>query len=202
MRHLFLNICVSGFTQNRGYYHGILALREKLIADGHNAGLHRRVWYAPWTADWDRMAAELTIVANQHGLQPVVNISGYSYGGYGALKLAKALEPKGVRVRSVTLCDPVGRRWWWPRPLPAATSMLSRDFAFVLKVPANVQKLNEFYQTENRPQGHQLGCYRNATEQGVFMKLGYRHQRMDDAPEFHQCVLDEARATLSEYEAG
>jgi hypothetical protein len=43
-----LNVCISGFTQSHGRTHGIYRLSEKLLAEGHNNGTHRRVWYCRW----------------------------------------------------------------------------------------------------------------------------------------------------------
>ena len=185
-------ICVSGFTQSRGYFHGILKLRESLIINGMADGPRRRVWYLTWKSNFDRVAADLAIICTQHGYKPVVMIAGYSYGGWGALQLARALERKGIAVESMALSDPVGRPWWWPRPLPAMTSMISRRYAFKLKVPPNVHKCHTYYQTRNRPQGHQV-VPTNGTEMTHPIRLNYTHQRMDDASEFHGRVLSEAK---------
>lgn len=202
-RYLIIHICVSGFTQDRGYYHGILKLREELIAAGHASGPHRRVWYETWTANWEQLAADLSQVCIQHGFIPVVTVSGYSYGGFGATRLCFALEKRGIEVRVLTLCDPVGRRWWWPRPMPALTSLLSRDLAFTLPIAANVKLVNEFWQQENRPQGHRLHLI-GETKRGVYQQLPYKHARMDDAVEFHDCVMqhaDEIRTEIEQLEA-
>jgi len=184
-------ICVSGFTQNRGYFHGIMKLREALISNGHSEGKANRVWYVTWKDSMSRVACELSILCNQHGFKPRVMICGYSYGGWGSLQLAKELEKVGIDVEIMILCDPVGRPWWWPRPLPALTSMLGRDWAPKLRVPANVKVCHSFYQQENRPQGHQLVAT-NGTTMEQPIKLRHKHERMDDAPEFHGRVLKEA----------
>jgi hypothetical protein len=191
MRHIFFHICVSGFTQDRGYYHGILRLREALVDAGHADGKTGRVWYETWTANWGMVAADLSQVCITHGYIPVVTVSGYSYGGYGAINVCKELALRGIDVQVLNLCDPVGRRWWWPRPLPAITSMLSRDMAFTLPIPGNVLIVNEFFQKTNRPQGHRIKLT-DGTKRGVYVQLDRTHQRMDDAPEFHECVLREA----------
>ena len=196
-RHIITHICISGFTQHRGYMHGILRLREELISAGHAAGPLRRVWYLNWKANWKQVAADLVSVAVMRGVRPVVTVAGYSYGGFGALQLCGALQSHGIEVQVLTLSDPVGRRWWWPRPLPAITSMLSRDMAFTLPVPANVKLLNVYYQRRNRPQGHRLRL-EGETLRGVYKELELTHARMDDAPEFHQCVMSAANAVQAE----
>jgi pimeloyl-ACP methyl ester carboxylesterase len=186
-------ICVSGFTQSRGTYHGILRLREELIADGFNNGTAHRVWYLPWVANWQQVARDMQAVCTQHGLRPKVVLTGYSYGGWGALQMARELEPLGIEVTVLVLCDPVGRPWYWPRPLPAATSMCSRYVAFQLKVPPNVRQLHSYYQVKNRPQGHRLACVPPTVASNP-IELRYTHDRMDDAPEYRGRVMKEARA--------
>jgi pimeloyl-ACP methyl ester carboxylesterase len=188
-----VHIVISGFTQRRGNYHGILKLREALIAAGHSRGATRRVWMLPWVANWTHVARDLSIIGVTHGLHPIVTVAGYSYGGYGAVQLCRACERVGIRIASLTLSDPVGRRWWWPRPLPAATSLIGRDMAFRLPISDNVTTVNEFWQERNRPQGHRL-ILGPSTRRGIYQQLDYRHQEMDDAPEFHECVIDEAGA--------
>jgi pimeloyl-ACP methyl ester carboxylesterase len=188
-----VNICISGFTQHRGYMHGILKLREELINAGHATGSLRRVWYLNWKANWQQVVADLSSVCVMHGAVPVVCVAGYSYGGFGALQLCAALESHGIEVQVLTLSDPVGRRWWWPRPLPAITSLLSRDTAFTLPVAANVRLLHSYYQRTNRPQGHRLRLVSAAaTQWGAYQELDLPHAQMDDAPEFHACVLEAA----------
>lgn len=186
-------ICVSGFTQHAGYFHGILKLREQLLDAGFANGSHQRVIYLTWKADFHRVAQELSIVCNHQGFKPAVVLAGYSYGGWGAIQLASQLERVGIDVFSLVLSDPVGRQWWWPRPLPAITSMLGRNNAFKLDVPANVHRCVSFYQTVNRPQGHQLRPA-NGTKMVEPVQLAVTHQRMDDAEQFHQAVLAEANS--------
>lgn len=181
------SIVVSGFTQDRGYVHGMLELREKLIIAGHSSGSKERVWYLPWTVNYGRVASDLVHICSKYGYIPKVNVCGYSYGGWGAIKMCKALEYHGIHVKYLILSDPVARPWYWPRPLPALTSLLSREYSFKLTVPSNVHELFSFYQEENRPQGHQLVCVQ--TKQHCPVKLQYTHQRMDDALEFHGQVL-------------
>lgn len=181
-------VCISGWTQSRGKYHGILQLREKLIAEGHAHGVANRVWYLPWTTNWSGVANDLSIICNQHGMKPMVLVAGYSYGGWAALRFAYKLWEHGIGVQNMILCDPVARPWYWPRPIPSLTSLLGRERSFAMRVPNNVVNLYEYYQLENRPQGHKL-----ITGNGTFfehsVKLQVPHDRMDDAPEFQGCVM-------------
>lgn len=185
-------ICISGFTQTRGSFHGILKLREELRSDGHSFGVANRVEYMPWTANWKNYAADLSSVCNYHGLRPEVLIAGYSYGGWGAIQLAKRLEKLGINVQIMILSDVIARPWFWPRPLPAVTSLLGRKYSFSLRVPDNVINLAEYYQLKNRPQGHRT-IIGNVTRRVHTIELHHTHMRMDDAPEFHGCVRKYAR---------
>jgi len=189
------HFCISGFTQNRGYCHGILRLREELILAGHYNDTKARVAYWTWDMDFELVASELQIVCTRAGVKPIVGVYGYSYGGWGSLKFARALNKRGIEVRAMVLADPVGRPWFWPAPLPAATSMLSRDYAFALEVPANVEKCIGFYQKSNRPQGHRLVAELSAVTEIIETELtGHTHVQMDDAQDFHDAVLLEANA--------
>lgn len=196
MNAYFIHV-ISGFTQHAGYFHGILHLREMLIDAGHNNGRRRRVEYSTWEADAHRLAVELSMVSNRLGCRPKVGIASYSYGGWKSLKFCQELDRIGIDVDFLVISDPVGRSSWWPEPLPAATSLLGRDYAFSLSVPPRVKRVVEFYQKKNRPQGHRLKINETTTLLESH-ELQYRHQRMDDSPEFHQAVLDEASFFLSE----
>lgn len=194
------NICVSGFTQTRGTFHGILKLREQLIDSGFSQGPKLRVWYLPWTTNWSDVAQDLQTVAYHTGCRPMINLCGYSYGGWGAVEFARKLAEHGIVVHCLTLCDPVARPRWWPRPLPAATSMLGRDYSFHISIPTNVRKVHEFYQKENRPQGHILDLTEH-TQRGKEVQLYYPHQLMDDHETFHECVMREARGMYASLQA-
>lgn len=184
-------INISGYTQTRGTFHGILKLREELMASGYSDGIKQRVWYLPWTSNFQQIATDLVTVCAHHGVSPIVLISGYSYGGWGAIQLANQLDGKGVGVQVMVLSDPVSRPNWLPRFIPAASSLLGRRFSRKLVVPPNVKNLFSFYQVQNRPQGHKL-VVSNGTKVDVPIKLQKKHNRMDDTQEFHDRVIREA----------
>lgn len=188
---LCVNVIASGYTQTRGTYHGLLKLREELILDGHN-GINSRVWYCPWTASYKDVAEDLQTICVKHGLVPVVNAAGYSYGGWWVLRFCEELMTRGIRVPALTLCDPVARPRWWPRPLPAATSMLSRNYSPRLTVPENVDDVYELWQSDVRPMGHRLRVSER-TEVKLSQQLFKPHVRMDDDELFHECVKQRAR---------
>jgi len=183
-------ILVSGFTQHRGHFHGILKLREDLLAAQKQNGENHRVWYYTWNEDMRRVASELNSVATYHGHKPRVMLVGYSYGGWGSLRLAKALDRRGIPVEHHVLSDPVGRPIYWPTPLPAPSSLLGRRFAWPLMVPGNVRDCWHYHQIENRPQGHRLKAV-DPTRTTIHRskRLHISHNQMDDSKVFHKKVL-------------
>ena len=185
------NIVVSGFGEDRGDYHGTLNLREKLIAAGHGCGLDNRVWYVPWTVNVNQLVHDLHNVCMVHKLRPLINIAGYSYGGWAALRIADQLGFRGYLTHHLTLCDPVARPHWLPQPIPALSSLLGRRFSRRLKVPITVLNLYGFYQLQNRPQGHRLHVTAN-TNVVYSTQLNKMHSEMDDTSEFHDSVLEHA----------
>jgi len=199
-------ILVSGFTQQLGRVNGILRLRETLVEDGFNCGPRWRTYYLEWRADFGQVASDVANCAVIHRVRPRVNLCGYSYGGWGALRLAEELEARGIEVPVLTLVDPVARAPWVPRPIPTPSSMLPRYWSRLLLVPANVGMVHEFYQRTNRPQGHRL-VLSPSTQIGSSTELDLRHDQMDDAAVVHECVIDAAHwlkaiVTASEREDG
>ena len=184
-------ILVSGFTQRLGRMSGILRLRETLVELGFNADQRWRTYYLDWRADFEQIASDIAICSVIHGVRPLVNLAGYSYGGWGALRLAAELEARGISVPVLTLIDPVARAPWVPRPLPTPSSMLPRNWSRRLHVPGNVGLVHEFFQTTNRPQGHRL-VLEPQTQRGSVTRLDLRHDQMDDAPPVHHCVCEAA----------
>lgn len=199
MQTALINILGSGFLQDQTSYHGMLDLRENMMPE-FSHGATNRVMLLPWNADWKRFALELAIVLRINALKPLINAAGFSYGGTGILRLCHALEPLGIKVDTLTLCDPVTHPWYWPTPLPAITSMLSRDWAYRLKVPSNVREVWSFYQQNNRPQGHRLKCSEPTIEHDP-VKVDRIHTRMDDFDGFHERVIANARSLKAKQEA-
>lgn len=198
-------ILVSGFTQRSGRVSGMLRLCESLVEEGFACGQRWRTDLVDWRSDFVDVADRVALRSVIHGVRPRINLCGYSYGGWGALRLAAELEIRGIEVPVLTLVDPVARAPWIPRPIPTPSSMLSRFRSRILHVPANVGIVHEFYQRTNRPQGHRLRL-EPVTQIGSSTELDLRHDQMDDAAPVHHCVLEAARglktiATAGEGEA-
>lgn len=188
MTTICLNIIQSGYTQTRKRVNGIIKLREKLIKQSYSNGVSNRVWYLTWDACVVDVAEDIINLREMYSAHTHINMCGYSYGGWGILQLCDELWKRRVDVENLILCDPVGRPKWWPKPLPAATSMIRRDWAPRLTVPPNVHELYSFFQMENRPQGHLLKTHRT-TQVNSPKQLFVPHDEMDDVEVFHDLFL-------------
>jgi hypothetical protein len=102
------------------------------------------------------------------------------------VRLAKELGQRGLAVDAMVLADPVFRP---PLRLLGWLSLLRVPR---IRLPANVRDVTWFYQTTNRPSGHQLVDARNQLIAGRHVP-DVIHQYMDDLPEFHACCLETAR---------
>lgn len=188
------NIFISGNRQNvGGAGHGTFKASEKLIAAGHNAGVHRRVMLFRWCEDWRAIAEHLSLIAGLHGEDLAIATHAYSWGaGWGAMQLARSLGRLGLGVKYMVLCDAVYRH-----PLCSLRwlSLFRRDVPLVgaptIKIPHNVGEVFSFHQTQSRPQGHRLSPT-NGTLVHPSVRLLRSHSYMDEAPEFHKLSLQVA----------
>ncbi len=184
--------CISGFTQTQARPHGVLKLSEKLHNEGFNNSTSR-VFLHPWNANWAGIAEYFWLLGENHNANVIVNIYAYSWGGgWGAIRLAKQLKSRGIVVQIMVLCDAVYRH---PVFLMRWTSLLQRDSSLspVITVPDNVLRVRPLHQRQNTPQGHKIKG--SKTFAGIIdesMLISRDHQYMDDAPEFHDMVLEAA----------
>ena len=59
-------------------------------------------------------------------------------------------------------------------------------------LPANVWRVDSFYQRQNTPQGTSIVLKNKVAQQSDPVQLNYNHQYIDDAPEFHDKVIEVA----------
>ena len=180
--------CISGFTQRENRIHGVFKLAEKLIKEGYADHSDTRVSLRPWNDDWDAVAENAWILGQHHEATIEVQIYAYSWGGgWGAPRLCRELDDRGIRVRRVVLSDPVYRH---PNPLLRISSLFSRRsrFAPVIRFPDNIDFIHQLFQTRNRPQGHKVVAPSNVT-MAPAVPVDKTHQYMDDAPEFHAAAI-------------
>jgi hypothetical protein len=162
---------ISGFSQDRddpcgmdGVWLGLRPIASPTVS----LGIHC------WN---DNLKGRAKFIKRNSVPMPVIDIAGYSYGGYAAIELAQHLAKLGLPVRHLILCDAVRRfhvaKWFsltqWTK----------------LTVPANVQACTYFRQSEDIPAGHRVVAESGRTRliDGGFLPLG--HNAMDEAPEFH-----------------
>ena len=172
------HIVISGFMQNRGTPNGMVKLWKNLYKQ--HAGPDTVVAYMCWN-DKFKEQAELIHRMTNSGPMPTICIYAYSWGaGHGAMKLARALEDRGIGVRCMVLSDPVFRPW-----LRLLAPLAMTRFPWI-RIPRKVSEVFRFFQRENRPHGHRLVAVKKGfTEIHEGEQLKYRHQGMDDASEFH-----------------
>ncbi|MEW4451286.1 hypothetical protein AB1L30_01245 [Bremerella sp. JC817] len=192
--NLLIHTAISGFTQSVGKWNGILDLTEKL-REQFCDGVRSRIHYYPWNANFAEVAEYYWALGDKYGVRPILGIYAYSWGaGRGAMTLARQLNRRGLVVRVMVLADPVYHH-------PFAPWRAFRTWCLpivgepVIRVPDNVREVYSFHQVQNRPGGHKLISAGRAG--GAFIHprvlLRYDHQYMDNAPEFHNLVLEEAR---------
>lgn len=176
------HLVIGGFRQHSERTNGMVRLWRRLNQKSSPA---TRVEFHTWNDKWSRVAETIWNLQGDGTYPPVIRIYAFSWGaGWGAMRLAKELGKRGLRVKWMVLSDPVYR----------ASFFLSRCFALSsfarITVPGNVANVSWFRQRMNRPMGHDLVRDPGAVEfwktrinEPVVLKR--THVYMDDAPEFH-----------------
>ena len=183
------HILLSGFMQRASDVNGVVLIWDELryiVPDHAVVKLH----------GWDcNLAdiAELIKRTSPAGPKPLVNIYGYSWGGYSAVLLSRELQRRGVPVQRLVLCDAVYRHWyclgWWRAFAPWARIM----------VPDNVRRVTHFRQTQSRPKGHPVKAVNpGRTKMDPAVLLPIDHMWMDDAAEFRAACIDAAKGIVDE----
>lgn len=191
----------GGFLQdlNGSRANGTLVLWGKL----HNemAAPDSVVEWHPWSANVDALAEK--VLEFKNCTPPEICVYGYSWGGTTAMRFARSLRRRGLRVRVMVLADAVYRHWYtlgqWRALIPGA----------YLEVPDNVDRVDWFYQRGKRfslsrlltrlgsfvePAGHQLkAADPTATVITEGIKLNHDHSHMDNSLEWHELSLCLAR---------
>ena len=141
----------------------------------------------PWNADWKDVAGLVRRNSVQSGFRSVF-IYAYSWGaGHGFVALSKALGAEGIPVDYCVLCDPVYRPEWLPTWFNfSPRSLWGKP---TIEVPTNVGKVDWFYQTQNKPAGHEPVPLWASTHVNKGVQLVYPHAGMEDSDEFHQKVV-------------
>ena len=179
-----VHMCISGFTQTEARRHGVFKLKERLIKETKS----QRVMLREWNDDWKKVAEHMWLLGQSDNIE--IQVYGYSWGGgWGAMQFAKYLRLRGIKIKTMVLCDAVYRHGWVAL---RAKSMFPRKYVKI-KVPDNVEEVFAFHQTQNRPQGHVIVAQDDQkTLVHDSVELHYSHQFIDDSKEWHDKVLEMA----------
>ena len=171
---------ISGFLQHKGKPNGITQLWHDVRHQ--QSGPRTVVETEVWNMDAGKYAEIVWRFIDRDNSRIV--ITGYSWGGYTALKLCRALKDRGIIVDELILVDAVFRFPLW----------IGRFTAFMpfipIKVPSNVAKITWFTQKQNLPRGHKVKTAATNTELEPEQILEVNHQYIDDHPKVRESVLE------------
>ena len=172
-------IVIGGFQQRRETLNGTKSLYLKLR---RFASPSIKVVWLSWNDPLVQVAEQ--IWQDSLGqVSPKVHISAFSWGcGRGAVRLARALDRRGILVQEAVLCDPVNR-WPWKRSI---------------RIPENVESVWYLVQRKTWPQG--AVELRHGPETTIYspIPLPTGHIWSDDAQVFHETAIDSVSRFLQE----
>jgi pimeloyl-ACP methyl ester carboxylesterase len=192
------HIVISGFLQTEGTVSGCVSLWRKLqrLSDDNTS-----VILHSWKDNFSDLAELIWRFspADEHKL--CIKVYAYSWGGYSAILLARALQKRGLNVRALVLSDAVYRHWYllgqWRAMVPGSRII----------VPDNVREVFWFRQREPRiqfgngwrnvlcPAGHRVVAKnKSATKVHEPVILKVSHSYMDEAKQFQQEAVRVASA--------
>lgn len=184
------HIVISGFLQNEGKPNGMIRLWSDLYHE--HACKDTLVMMKTWNDNMDSLAEFIWRMADDVAWKVEVRIYGYSWGGAAAMKLAKSLQRRGVKVRSMVLSDAVYRHSYWLGNWRAFVQ------CFKIIVPGNVGLVWWFRQKSKfgKLSGHDIVRDRSGNtfpwlSNPVWCNCS--HQYMDDNRLFHEKALSVAR---------
>ena len=177
------HIVISGFLQNEGKPNGMIRLWSDLYHE--NVYEDTLVMMKTWNDNMDSLAEFIWRMAEDDA---VIKVYGYSWGGAAAVKLARALQKRGLKIKDMVLSDAVYRHSYWLGNWRAFVR------CFKIAVPCNVRTVWWFRQRSKlgKLSGHDL-----VASQEVFLRQAVwcncSHVYMDDNLLFHNKVLEVAR---------
>jgi len=184
-------LVISGFTQHPGRPHGCLRL-YKLLDRLRRPGVELRL--LTWQYPMRQLAAEM----EQIGAHGVV-LAGYSYGGWGARQLCRALQGRGIEVERLLLSDPVWRsscRILWPWHAVHAVLPRIHRLKRPLVFPANVRAVEVFAQDYRAPYASRVVCEGPESFVHTHLVPQTPHEAMDDLTAWHEATLQAAARLL------
>ena len=179
-------ILISGFTEDLRSVTGTEKLWSKLR--GQSAP-QTCVQHRLWKDDWEGFAS---MIFRNSVEAPRIVVGAYSWGGgWGFTQLAANLGSCGLKIAHAVLADPVYRS---PLHVMKWRSLINRGpLAPKIRIAENVEKVTWLRQKQNKPQGHELVWNATTTEVEGPAVLHMDHGYVDDAPAYHQEMINAAK---------
>lgn len=185
------HVPISGFMQDVERESGTEKLWRKLRQSSAVGPESSLVHPQEWNANWRSLAEFIwrnsqTWQKDENGDNGCrVYIYAYSWGcGHGMVRLSQELQKRGIIVGHAVLCDPVYHHFWRPW-----RGLFHASWNPPIRVPANVQVVDWYYQRQDRPQGADLMACAATTQINQGIELNRGHAWMDDAAEYHGRVM-------------
>jgi pimeloyl-ACP methyl ester carboxylesterase len=178
----------SGFTQTKGKPgNGCVDIVGELAQ--RYGGNGNRIELEAWKDCPEHTAHYIHRLSSKKN-PPRIALFGYSWGcGYGIVRLAKALDARGIHVKYAVLCDPVRYS------ILPWRAMMQKTFykKFKIKLPPNIHEVFWLRQSVNVPSGYDLVATSSYTTIHRPKIVNVRHQEMDNTPEFKIMCLKVAQ---------
>lgn len=191
------DLIVDGFTRREGMVDGSNHLWFKANVNSSPAHV---VEFRSWKFRYADFATQISrfLPDDKH---PVINLAGYSYGGYSVVKVARELDRRGIPVQCLILCDAVYRHWYaagqWRSMVPWSKIVIPKNvrevFWFRQQHPRfALYRDQEFcgYDRFAQPAGHEVVAPGTETRLHKAVILDREHTFMDAAPEYHTRALE------------
>ncbi len=187
-------VLIGGFTQGEHRPGGMLRLYQRLDCL-RQPGVE--ISFRPWNSRWRRVAQRMHLL----GGDAQVLVFAYSYGaGWGAVRLARCLQARGMPIAHAVLSDPVWRSRWL---VPNLAVWLPRGCRLKPRIcmPAAVRRITYFAQQHGPPYASLVCSDDPAVVPRVHLVSNVPHVAMDDLPAFHDACVAAAREALPEVPA-
>jgi len=178
------HIVISGFLQNEGKPNGMIRLWSDLYKE--HACHDTLVMMKTWNDNMDSLAEFIWRMAEENA---IIKVYGYSWGGAAAIKLAKSLGKRGLKISAMVLSDAVYRHSYWLGNWRAFVR------CFKITIPTNVDLVCWFRQQGKfgRISGHDIIALGSDTFVCEAKWCNCSHMYMDDNRSFHERVLQVAK---------
>ena len=191
MRIQRVHTLFSGFKQKWESSYNGLAWSEYRIWEKFHTIPGTLINYFPWyipSRDYCGMIEKYGKASGNGDKNPLIHITGYSFGGQSAVNCCLRFFEMGISVQRLVLVDPVRRNsvypWGW-------LSAVNR-FRF-FQIPTNVERVDWFWQSNDWPRSHSVRVVdRKKTSFFEHPMLKQNHRSIDNAPEVFTKIMSAA----------